>query len=544
MRTPRWIALVFFLVLTASGAAHAESPQLDVVGHLSLPVGMGDVSVHGNLVAVALGPSSGHPRSEVQLIDITDPAQPRAGATVTAPRYVDYQDPRLLAVETPTFKGDLLVVGGYDIPGTGAGSAEFWDVRNPSEPHLLGRLPAPSSGVRSLDLIRREGRLYALLAVNLDEVWVVDATDLARPLLVSIWQADPDIVRNVRRGVYLDTVIAHVRANTEGTRAYVTTGDAGTFIVDLADLTQPRTLGRAAYGMEDEGNAFDAVELAGGGVLVTTDRDTSVEPAGVSLNVLNPSMLRYVEHAIEPDFTQQLVATGPVRGEVVYVGSALPGLPLLADPRGKIALVDPAESPDIVHYDTLTRQMQVDQARRLQEAGAIGVLFAGLLDRSSGVQSRAEIRGTSIDRGLADAMRVQLAAGKTVEVEMAAGPATFGFVRFWDLRNIHRKLLTQISAFETPATRQTPPAGSYATFSAERLFARGNRLYVTWSADGVRVLDIADPAQPREIGHFIPPGQPVNGGPPVAYIGHVVEQNGLLFASGSNSFWILRDVPR
>jgi hypothetical protein len=549
MRTPRWIALIFFAVLVVPGAAHADSPQLDVVGHLSLPVGGGDVSVHGKLVAVAIGPSSGHPRSVVQLIDIADPAQPRAGATLTAPRYVWYQDPRLLAVETPTFKGDLLVVGGYDIPGTGAGSVEFWDVRNPSEPHLLGRLPAPGSGVRSLDLIRREGHLFALLAVNGDDVWVVDATDLARPLLVSIWQADPDVVRNVRRGVYLDTVIAHVRANTEGTRAYVPTGDAGTFIVDLADLNQPRTLGRAAYGMEDEGNAFDAAEVAGGGVLVTTDRDSSVEPAGISLNVLNPGMLRRLEHAIEPDFTQQLVATRPVRGEVVYVGSALAGQPLLADPRGKIALVDPAESPDIANVETKSRQMQADQAQRLREAGAIGVLFGGLLDRTStqrfrGVPPRAEIPGTSIDRGLADAMRVQLAAGKTVEVEMAAGPATFGFVRFWDLRNIHRKGLTQISSFATPETRQTPPAGSYATFSAERLTLHDNRLYVTWSSDGVRVLDITDPAQPREIGHFIPPAEAVNGGPLISSIGHVVEQNGLLFASGPNSLWILRDVPR
>jgi hypothetical protein len=548
MRMPRWIGLLFF-ILVAPGAAHADSPQLDVVGHLSLPVGRGDVSVHGNLVAVATGPSSGHPRSEVQLIDIADPTQPRAGATVTAPRYVWYRDPRLLAVETPTFKGELLVVAGDDIPGTGAGGTEFWDVRNPSEPHLLSRLPAPSSGVRSLDLIRRDGRLFALLVVNGgdawgDNVWVVDATDPARPLLVSIWQADPDIVRNVRRGVSLDALIAHVRANAEGTRAYVPTGDAGTFIVDLSDLTQPRTLGRAAYGMEDEGNAFDAAELAGGGVLVTTDLDLSSEPAGVSLRVLNPSLLRYVEHAIEPDFTRQLVATGPVRGEVVYVGSALEGLPLLADPHGKIALVDPAESPDITHFETKTRQMQVDQARRLQAAGAIGILFAGLLDRSSGVQLRAEIPGTSIDRGLADNMRVQLAAGKTVEVEMAAGPATFGFVRFWDLRNVHRKLLTQIGSFATPETRQTPPAGSYATFSAERLTVHDNRLYVTWSSDGVRVLDITDPSQPREIGHFIPPAESVNGGPSISSIGHVVEQNGLVFATGTDGLWILRDVPR
>jgi hypothetical protein len=402
--------------------------------------------------------------------------------------------------------------------------------------------------VSSLDLIRREGHLFALLAVNWDEVWIVDATDLAWPLLVSIWQPDRDIVGGVGRGVSLDNSIARVRANAEGTRAYVPIGDAGTFVVDLTDLTQPRTVGRTSYGTDEEGNASDAAELAGGGVLVTTDADWSSEPVGVSLNVLSPSLLRGMGSAIEPDFTRQLAASGPVRGEVVYVGSALPELPLLADPRGKIALVDPAQSPEITNFVTKSRQMQADQAQRLQEAGAIGVLFGGLLDRSStqrfrGVPPRAEIPGTSISRGLADNMRAQLAAGKKVEVEMAAGPATFGFVRFWDLGHVHRKLVAQIGSFATPETRQSPPPGS-AAFTTERLFARDTRLYVTWSADGVRVLDITDPAQPREIGHFVPPGEAANGSPPISYIGHVAAQNGLVFATGTDGLWILRDVPR
>jgi hypothetical protein len=543
MRTPRWIALICF-ALVAPGAAHAQSPQLEVVGHLSLPpvsADRGEISAHGNLVAVSLDNLPGK-HDVVQLIDIADPARPRSVAALTASALgIQYHQPRLLAVETPTFKGDLLAVGRSAASGTGAGGAEFWDVRNPSEPRLLGRLPAPGYGVRSLDLIRRDGRLFALLAVNVDEVWVVDVTDLARPLLLSIWEADRDIVRTVRRGISLDMSIARVRANAEGTRAYVPAGDAGTFILDLSDLTQPRTLGRATYGMDEEGDAFDVAEVAGGGVLATTDIDWSFSPVGVSLRVLNPGQLRHEYHAIEPDFTRQLATTGPVRGEVVYVGSALPGLPLLADPRGKIALVEPAEAPDVHNYQT--RQWQVDQARRLQEAGAIGVLFGALLDRSSGLQARVELPGVSVDRGLADAMRVRMTAGTKVEVEMAAGPATFGFVRLWDLRNPKRPM--QIGSFATPATRQNPPTDPFAAFTAERLSVRDNRLYVAWSRDGVRVLDIADPTQPREIGHYIPPGRAVNGGTPFSSVQDVLEHNGLILATeASDGLWILRDVPR
>src|SRR5262249_41202781 len=121
-------------------------------------------------------------------------------------------DPRLLAVETPTFKGNLLAVGQLDYPAsaTGAGGVEFWDVGNPNYPRLLGRLPA-LHGVSSFDLVQREGRLFALLAVNVDEIWVADVTDFTRPMLLSIWQPDPDIVRNVRRGISLDTSIPRLR---------------------------------------------------------------------------------------------------------------------------------------------------------------------------------------------------------------------------------------------------------------------------------------------------------------------------------------------
>jgi hypothetical protein len=32
--------------------------------------------------------------------------------------------------------------------------------------------------------------------------------------------------------------------------------------------------------------------------------------------------------------------------------------------------------------------------------------------------------------------------------------------------------------------------------------------YVAWNSDGLRILDLSDPSQPSEIGHFVPPDRP------------------------------------
>jgi hypothetical protein len=78
--------------------------------------------------------------------------------------------------------------------------------------------------------------------------------------------------------------------------------------------------------------------------------------------------------------------------------------------------------------------------------------------------------------------------------------------------------------------------------SAHNPVVRGSRLYVSWYADGVRVVDIADPTQPREIGHFVPPPLP---GTASAVVWGVVEHQGLILLSDMQSgLWILRDLPR
>ena len=63
-------------------------------------------------------------------------------------------------------------------------------------------------------------------------------------------------------------------------------------------------------------------------------------PAATNLRVTAPASLAGLHPGLELAITRQLVNSGPVRGEVVYVGTGLPGTELRADPKGKIALID------------------------------------------------------------------------------------------------------------------------------------------------------------------------------------------------------------
>lgn len=78
----------------------------------------------------------------------------------------------------------------------------------------------------------------------------------------------------------------------------------------------------------------------------------------------------------------------------------------------------------------------------------------------------------------------------------------WGYLRLWDISDRSRP--RQMGEFATSATRSaTPPGPGY--FTAHNPFIVGTTAYVSWFADGVRVLDLTDPTRPREIGAFVPP---------------------------------------
>jgi hypothetical protein len=548
MNRAAWFSLAALAALSLTAHAQtAPSPKLELVSHLRLPGPGAQITVHKNVAYIG-----GWYDSPVgtKLIDISDPAKPTLIGTL--PRRpgvsVESDDIAVISADTPAFKGDLAAVGYQNNTESGpVWGAEFWDVTNPRQPRLLSFLPTETF-IHELVLVPRDGRVLALLSSWHGGVRIVDATDPAKPALLSTWELTGQLHLHPGFGQWAHSVNHGVSASADGRTAYVSYWDAGTVILDISDPAKPVYLGRTEPPFGEEGNLRYSAEADGGRILVTTEADVDPTPSALTLNVTAPAALAGRHYALELGFTKPLAATGPVRGEVMALSDeelakATPS------PKGKIALIQPG-----------TEAQWRERAIQAQTAGAIAVLFGGPPPltplgmnsyRLTAPDEKITIPGMNVPPPLEEAMRKALAAGQKVEIEMAAGAPQWGLARIWDIRD--RTKPVQIATVGTAASRQFPPPGG-GSFSVLYAFVRGDRLYLSFGTDGVRVVDIRDPAQPKEIGHFIPPYEP---GPPEvhhalpgvlgpwAIAWDMVEQNGLVFVNDlQTGLWIVRDVPR
>jgi hypothetical protein len=125
-------------------------------------------------------------------------------------------------------------------------------------------------------------------------------------------------------------------------------------------------------------------------------------------------------------------------------------------------------------------------------------------------------------------------------VRVTLGPNTWGFLRIYDLSDPTQP--RQISTFATELSRQCPPPDD-GWYTIHNPFVVGDTAYLSWYADGVRVLDISDPSHPRETAFFVPPDRPDEQGflGGKASVWGVYVQDDLIFLSDINTgLYILR----
>jgi hypothetical protein len=115
----------------------------------------------------------------------------------------------------------------------------------------------------------------------------------------------------------------------------------------------------------------------------------------------------------------------------------------------------------------------------------------------------------------------------------------WGFLRFFDVGDPADPV--QLATFATENTMNEAVARD-GVWSVHNPEVRGTTLYASWYSDGVRVLDISQPSEPREIGSWTGEGAP-DVAPPVD-IWSVVPHEGLLLASDRNfGLYILKQTP-
>jgi len=79
-----------------------------------------------------------------------------------------------------------------------------------------------------------------------------------------------------------------------------------------------------------------------------------------------------------------------------------------------------------------------------------------------------------------------------------------------DMANVQPLAMFEVSELDSPWSRAAPGrfgAHQFAEFMTDSL------LYCAWFAGGLRIVDVADPMAPQEVGHFIPEPAPGKAAP-------------------------------
>lgn len=523
---------------TSPAAGQTEPPSLTQVGHLDLSSEgyTANVRALGNFAYVGSWGGSRCPAHGVRIVDLSDPANPQLAAIAARYPGTSAEDIVPLRVETPWFRGDLLAVGIQRcLSGRGPGGLALWDVTDPRNPTELQFLPTGAvRGVHELDLVVRDGRVLALLAVPDSErsgggdFWLVDVSDPRNPTRLSTWGVRESL--GLSDGVGCDRALLDhsAIAGAGGTLAYLSYWDAGAIVLDISDPAAPRLVSRMV-DPTSEGAIHSVADAGNGLLLVTEEYDVFDRPSGLQLRVDSVAGSETIS-GCEGVSARPLDSTGALAGGVVFAGPLCDAA--TANLTGAIALT------------TAGGCSVSTKAARAATAGALALLLpsADTLPATPFIDNAAAVRLPVVAIGADDAARLRDQAGRGGATITLPTARPWGGVQIWDARDPTNPRLRSVFRTEN-AVRFPTPGGEI--YSVHNVVGAGRYALLSWYSDGVRVVDLADPDQPREVAAWTPPATADAQGsfPTAPMVWGVALAGDLVLASDINSgLWVLRST--
>lgn len=287
-----------------SGHLPGSSKNVEVVGKLRFadaePGRISDVAALGRFAYLGAYSDPACERGGVYVVDIADVANPReAGFIASPPGTFVSEGVQVLSLNTPAFKGDLLVNNNEICAAGGIGGITLTDVSDPRNPRNLARgvgdrtdnprtiLNPIAHTVHSAFAWQEGGRAFVVMVDNeeIDDVDIMEITDPANPVLIKetglldFTEAQAPLANG-------DTTFFHdvvVRKFGDRQIMLLSYWDAGYIKLDVTDPVNPRFLGDSDFPDPDpltgfsqpEGNGHQATWDRTGRFILATDEDFS-----------------------------------------------------------------------------------------------------------------------------------------------------------------------------------------------------------------------------------------------------------------------------
>ena len=489
--------------------------RFDLGGNLGGAGRVADVSAKGNFAYLTMlyEPTCG--RGGVQIVDISHPASPTAVGYV--PSHVDTfsgEGSQVVTLNTPSFKGDLLVYQNEWCPGTtnGVGGISLVDVTNPRQPKKLvegagdftkrdgtqsGGVPQTKANQTHSAFAweqrdaagRKTGKVYVVLVDDMEEldVDVLDITNPSKPVIVSETNLDQFAQTGAGRphgdSVFShDMIVKHIGGRDVMLMSY---WDGGYVTLDVSDPRSPKPLSDTDFAAADpartpfgqtitpEGNAHQAEFTNDNRFFFATDED--FDPYRVQATFKGGPAAGSTFTAIQGGDTKPVNKDNPLAGDTRFLG-------LGCDP------VAPAGGDLIAVVERGVCDFQV----KLDNIIAAGYKGLIVFNRTG---ADADGGGTSTP------------AGPSVPVDMSAVFDGWGYTHMYKTDLIPGAKMKQVDFYAPPEGQTEAYADGFGDMTVHEVATDPDAklVYVSHYALGMRVLRY-DNSGLDEVGAFVEAG--------------------------------------
>jgi len=468
--------------------------------------------------------------------------------------------------------GDILVHSNETCGAGGLGGFELYNVNDPRNPVHLSttRIHEPNEvlqtefegvnrGVHNLFLFTQGSRDYVALATH-GNAWfgstqIFEITDPANPQFVSAWgpellceedycsddpynETDPDVLVDTINGWIFCTItpcfgasqirsVHDITVTEDGNLMYAAAWDSGLILLDISDPANPEVVSQALDpengSLDGEVNSHSMWPSEDGTIVVEGEEDfaawVTVQPPGnLTFGEGDPAAPipgTAVSTSAGDDFeASQTGNDGTVSADSLevtagpLVGNIYPAIELAGD-QPKFADVGPV-SGDIVWIGRACSATPDRPADPILNAEAIA-------DGGIAIVRRGEctFREKNFNAAAAGADAVVISNNLRTDTPWSG-------IRVWDYSDPENPVLastfnTVCSASPTPIP-ECDPMGTYSVHNVI-VETTGNKVkaYLSWYWDGMIVLDVTDPYNPKETARYFdnsPEFLESNGGQP------------------------------